>query len=351
VPGGENEISIATIKDRFRPQSRENDDMTDPTSRVLELLGLLQTHRFWSGNELADRLSVSPRTLRRDIDRLRTLGYPVDATPGAAGGYRLAAGAHMPPLLLDDDEAVAIAVGLRSAAGAAVEGIEDTAVRALAKLDHVLPDRLRRRVGAVHATVVPMRPAVTDGPVVEAATLAHLSQACLDGEEVRFEYQRRDGVEGRRLVEPHQLVSTGRRWYLVAWDMRRDDWRTFRVDRLSEARLAGRRFTRRQIPGGDAAAFVARSIGNMPTRYAAELVVDGPPDHVSMATRAISGTVDDLGDGRCRVRMGADSAEWLAFVVAELAVYYDVGVVDAPPEVHAAVARLAARLQAIDGDG
>lgn len=321
--------------------------MSDPTSRVLELLGLLQTHRFWPGTELAERLSVSPRTLRRDIDRLRVLGYPVDATPGAAGGYRLAAGAHMPPLLLDDDEAVAIAVGLRSAAGAAVEGIEDTAVRALAKLDHVLPDRLRRRVGAVHATVVPMRPTVAEGPVVEAATLALLSQACLDGEEVRFEYQRRDGVEGRRLVEPHQLVSSGRRWYLVAWDMRRDDWRTFRVDRLSEARLAGRRFPRRRIPGGDAAAFVARSIGSMPTRHAVTLVVAGPPAHVAMAIRGISGQVDDLGDGRCRVRMGADSAEWLAFVVAELAVNYEVEVVEAPAEVRDVVARLAARLSAL----
>jgi predicted DNA-binding transcriptional regulator YafY len=321
--------------------------MSDPTSRVLELLGLLQTHRFWPGTELAEHLSVSPRTLRRDIDRLRALGYPVDATPGAAGGYRLAAGAHMPPLLLDDDEAVAIAVGLRSAAGAAVEGIEDTAVRALAKLDHVLPDRLRRRVGAVHATVVPMRPAVAGGPVVEAATLALLSQACLDGEEVRFEYQRRDGVEGRRLVEPHQLVSTGRRWYMVAWDMRRDDWRTFRVDRLSEPRLAGRRFDRRRIPGDDAAAFVARSIGSMPTRYAVTVVVAGPPDHVNLATRAISGRIDDLGDGRCRVRMGADSAEWIAFVIAELAVNYDVDLVEAPSEVHDAVARLTDRLAAI----
>jgi predicted DNA-binding transcriptional regulator YafY len=322
-----------------------SDRTSDPTARVLELLGLLQTHRFWPGAELAGRLGVSDRTLRRDIDRLRVLGYPVDATPGVAGGYRLAAGAHLPPLLLDDDEAVAIAVGLRAAAGAAVEGIEETSVRALAKLDHVLPDRLRRRVGAVHATVVPLRLAAAGtGPVVDASTLAVLSQACLDGEEVRFEYQRRDGDQARRLVEPHQLVSAGRRWYLVAWDVRREDWRTFRVDRLSEPRLAGRRFPRRTIPGGDAAAFVARSIGNMPTRHTVTAVVRAPVDAVALATRAISGRVDDLGDGRCRVTMGADSVEWLTFVITELALSYEVEVA-APAEVADAVTRLAERLR------
>ena len=322
------------------------DRTSDPTARVLELLGLLQTHRFWPGPELADRLGVSDRTLRRDIDRLRVLGYPVDATPGVAGGYRLAAGSHLPPLLLDDDEAVAIAVGLRAAAGAAVEGIEDTAVRALAKLDHVLPDRLRRRVGAVHATVVPLRLATSGRvPVVDASTLALLSQACLDGEEVRFEYERRDGDQARRLVEPHQLVSAGRRWYLVAWDVRRDDWRTFRVDRLSEPRLAGRRFSRRTIPGGDAAAFVARSIGSMPTRYTVTAVVHAPVDAVAMATRAINGRIDDLGDGRCRVTMGADSAEWITFVLAELALGYDVEVAGSA-EVADCFARLSERLRA-----
>ena len=317
--------------------------MSDPTTRVLDLLGLLQTHRFWPGPELAARLTVSERTLRRDIDRLRVLGYPVDATPGAAGGYRLAAGAHMPPLLLDDDEAVAIAVGLRAAAGAAVEGIEETSVRALAKLDHVLPDRLRRRVGAVHATVVPLRVAPARGPMVDPGSLALLSQACLDREEVRFEYRRRDGEEGRRLVEPHQLVSAGRRWYLVAWDVRRDDWRTFRVDRLTEPRQAGRRFPRREIPGGDAAAFVARSIGDMPTQHRVVVVVDAPEEAVARATHAVRGRVEVLGDGRCRVEMGADSPEWLAFVVAELALDHDVDV-EAPPEVLDVLRRLSDRL-------
>src|SRR5688500_1765637 len=189
--------------------------MADPTERVLQLLSMLQTYKFWSGAELSERLGVTDRTLRRDIDRLRTLGYPVDSTTGATGGYRLASGSHMPPLLLDDDEAVAIAVGLRAAATASVDGIEDTSLRALAKLEQVLPDRLRRRVNAIHANVVPLRWAGGDGytgPTVDPEALALLAQACRDHEEVRFEYERRDGEQMRRLVQPRQLVSAGRRW-------------------------------------------------------------------------------------------------------------------------------------------
>ena len=317
--------------------------MSDPTSRVLDLLSLLQTHRFWPGGELADRLGVSDRTLRRDIDRLRGLGYPVDATPGVAGGYRLAAGAHMPPLLLDDDEAVAIAVGLRAAAGASVAGIEETSVRALAKLEQVLPDRLRRRVGAVHGTVVPLRWGGGAGPLVDPAALAVLSQGCRDHEQVRFDYQRRDGEASRRLTEPHQLVSAGRRWYLVAWDVRRDDWRTFRVDRLTDARLAGARFPPRPLPGGDAAAFVARSLGSMPTRHRVELVVHGPPEQVARTTGHIGGDVEPIDEARSRVVMRADSIEWLALTVAELALLHEVEV-DGPPELEAELARLTDRL-------
>jgi predicted DNA-binding transcriptional regulator YafY len=317
--------------------------MSDPTARVLELLSLLQTHRFWPGQELSERLGVSSRTLRRDVDRLRGLGYPVDATPGAAGGYRLAAGAHMPPLLLDDDEAVAIAVGLRTAAGAAVAGIEETALRAMAKLEQVLPDRLRRRVGAVHGTVVSLRWNSPPGQEVDPGALAVLAQACRDHEEVRFEYQRRDGESSRRLVEPHQLVSTGRRWYLVAWDVRRGDWRTFRLDRLTEARLAGGRFPRRQIPGGDAAAFVARSLSATPTRYRVEAVVHAPAESVRVSTNAIGGDVEPLGDQRCRVVMRADAITWLALVTAELALLHGVEV-DGPPELLAELDRLRDRL-------
>ncbi len=252
---------------------------SDPTQRALQLLSLLQTHRFWPGEELTAHLGVSARTLRRDVDRLRSLGYPVDATPGSGGGYRLAAGAHLPPLLLDDDEAVAIAVGLRSAASASIEGMEDTALRALAKLEQVLPDRLRRRVLAVHTNVASLQWS-NDGSGVDADALAVLALACRDREQVRFDYRRRDGDDSSRLVEPFQLVSTGRRWYLVAWDVRRDDWRTFRLDRLERARHAGVRCAPRELPGGDAAAFVAQSIRSMPQPAYAVLEVGAPVDDV-----------------------------------------------------------------------
>jgi predicted DNA-binding transcriptional regulator YafY len=316
----------------------------DPTARVLQLLSLLQTHRFWPGAELADRLEVSARTLRRDVDRLRTLGYPVDATPGAAGGYRLAAGAHMPPLLLDDDEAVAIAVGLRAAAGASVDGIEETALRAMAKLEQVLPDRLRRRVRAVHGTISHLRWA-GDGITVDAEALAVLAQGCRDREQVRFDYQRRDGEEGRRLVEPHRLVSTGRRWYLVAWDVRRDDWRTFRVDRLREPRLAGVRFTERAVPGGDAAAFVADSLGAMPQPFTATLVAAAPSAEIRERMRWSERDVTPIDAARSRVRLRADTIEWLDVLVALLATHFDVSV-EEPPELAQRLATLAARLRA-----
>ena len=316
--------------------------MSDPTARVLQLLSLLQTHKFWPGEELADRLSVSPRTVRRDVDRLRDLGYPVDATPGVSGGYRLAAGAHMPPLVLDDEEAVAIAVGLRAAAGAAVDGIEDTSLRALAKLEQVLPNRLRRRVNAVHDNVVAMRWG-HGGPTIDAEALAVLAQACRDHEQVRFDYTRRDGEEERRLVEPHQLVSAGRRWYLVAWDVRRGDWRTFRVDRLEGPQLAGLRFEPHALPGGDAAEFVAQSIGNMPKAFEATVLAHGPADEVRQAIRWTDAEVEPVDDTTCRVRLRADHMDWLVSNISMLAVVVDIDVRE-PADVATRVTELATRL-------
>jgi len=298
---------------------------SDPTARTLRLLSLLQTHVFWSGPELAGRLSVSPRTLRRDIDRLRDLGYPVDASPGVDGGYRLAAGAHMPPLLLDDDEAVAIAVGLRIAAGSAVEGIEETSLRALAKLEQVLPDRLRRQVMAVHDSVAVLRWS-GDGATVDPGDLAVLTRACRDREEVRFDYRRRDGEESRRLVQPHQLVSAGRRWYLVAWDVRRSDWRTFRVDRLSKPALAGGRFDPRDLPAEDAATFVAAALRSTPMPHTARVLATGPLEAVSAAARWIDAEVGPEEGGRCTVELRSDSTEWLSSMVAILAAQFEVTV-------------------------
>lgn len=318
--------------------------MSGPTARVLQLLSLLQAHRFWPGPELAGRLEVSERTLRRDVERLRDLGYPVDATPGVGGGYRLAAGAHLPPLVLDDEEAVAIAVGLRSAAEASIEGVQDASLRALVKLEQVLPDRLRRRVNAVHTNVVALRWGGPDGPTVSSESLALLAQACRDHEEVRFDYQRRDGEEARRLVQPHQLVSAGRRWYLVAWDCRRADWRTFRVDRLKGPKLAGARFLPRPIPGGDTAAFVARSLTAIPKAHEATVVVRTTREELGWVERWSEVDVEDAGEGCWRLRLRAGSIDWLASTVARLATTFEIEACG-PAEVAARIDELATRLR------
>ncbi len=319
-------------------------NMNDPTGRVLELLSLLQTHRFWPGLELAGRLEVSERTLRRDVDRLRSLGYLVDATPGVAGGYRLAAGNHLPPLLLDDDEAVAIAVGLRAASGAAIEGIEDTSVRAMAKLEQVLPDRLRRRVRALHTSVVPLRWGSNRGPRVDPDALAALSLACRDHEQVHFDYVRRDDDASSRLVEPHHLVSAGQRWYLAAWDLRRDDWRTFRVDRMTRVRPAGPRFTPRELPAPDAATFVARSLSSRPTRYVVHLVVAGEAEQVERAVRHSGGTTTRLDDGRCDVALTVDWLDWLMSTVVSLVIEFGPDAVELSASEGVELDELAARL-------
>jgi predicted DNA-binding transcriptional regulator YafY len=227
--------------------------MSDPTARALRLLSLLQTHRFWSGPELAGRLEVSERTLRRDVDRLRELGYRVAAQPGAAGGYQLESSATLPPLLLDDDEAVAIAVGLRTAAVQGVGHGEQTSLSALAKIEQVLPRNLRRRVSALQEHTIP---AVRSDARVAADVLAQLALACRDHERVRFRYTSRGGEETARLVEPHSLVPRERRWYLVAWDVNRADWRTFRIDRLAALLATGVRVAPRELPAEDAAEFV-----------------------------------------------------------------------------------------------
>ncbi len=318
----------------------------DPTGRALQLLSLLQTHRLWRGAELAERLEVTERTVRRDVDRLRELGYPVDATPGSDGGYRLAAGAHLPPLVFDDDEAVAVAVGLRAAAGAAIGGIEDTSVHALAKIEQVLPDRLRRRVSALYASVVSLRWVGGDDEVVDPDALSVLASACRDHEEVRFDYRRRDGDDTRRLVEPHQLVTAGRRWYLIAWDVRRDDWRTFRLDRLSGAKLAGRRFAPREIPGGDGAVYFATSMAALPREFEALVTVGAPYDDLTRALSWVDHTLVTSEADACTIRLRADKIDWLVLAVARLALGAPVRVVEprsVADEVEALVGRLTLR--------
>jgi predicted DNA-binding transcriptional regulator YafY len=314
-------------------------------NRLLQLLSLLQAGRAWPGAELAERLETSARTLRRDVERLRELGYPVESTSGPAGGYRLRAGTAMPPLLLDDDEAIAIAVGLGTAARAAVSGIEESSVRALVKLEQVLPAHLRRRVRALgQATVAPP----LGGPTVDAEHLTAIATACRDGECLRFAYEARDGAATRRLVEPHALVHLARRWYLLAWDRDRGDWRTFRVDRLARPAPAGARFTPRQLPARDAASFVERSIADRPNRFQARVTLHAAAEQVVRRLSPWAGTVEPIDGTRCRYETGDDDIGWLALRIAMLGVEFEV---QEPPELTAALRELAARLERAAGAG
>ncbi|UYM04733.1 helix-turn-helix transcriptional regulator [Solicola gregarius] len=310
--------------------------MSGSSARMLRLLSLLQTHRYWQGTELADRLEVSSRTVRRDVDRLRELGYPVDASRGSAGGYQLQAGASLPPLLLEDDEAVAIAVGLRAAAGGVVSGVEDASVRALAKIVQVMPKRLRRRVDALQEYTVP---APLAGPTIDAVALSTLAQACRDSERLRFAYTRYDGAAADRLVEPHRLVSLGRRWYLVAWDLERHDWRSFRVDRLTEPALQGVPFRPRELPAADAAEFVKAGIASRPTKYDVRILVHAPADLVQ---RTVSrwGEVEPIDDASCRLSMSVDQLDWPAMVVASVGADFEI---ESPDELRGYVRDVAER--------
>jgi predicted DNA-binding transcriptional regulator YafY len=313
--------------------------VTDTSSRLLTLLSLLQARRDWPGHELAHRLEVSGRTIRRDVERLRGLGYPVESLTGPAGGYRLRAGTAMPPLLLDDDEAIAIAVGLRTAARASVTGIEETSVRALVKLEQVLPTHLRRRVSALQSATTTL-PA--GGPTVDPQALTAIAAACRDFECVRFAYRGRDGVASRREAEPHSLVNLGRRWYLVAWDRGRRDWRTFRVDRLSGPASTGVRFTPRDLPATDAASYVSQSLSAAPNRYEARVTLHAPADTIRKRVPAYWGTIERLDDERCEYRTGDDDLDWLAVRVAMLGVDFDV---HEPPELAEHLLLLARRLE------
>ncbi|MBF6044862.1 WYL domain-containing protein [Streptomyces sp. NRRL B-1677] len=291
--------------------------MTDTPARLLNLLSLLQTPREWPGSELAERLGVTTRTIRRDIERLRDLGYPVQATMGAVGGYRLAAGAALPPLVLDDEEAVAIAVGLRAGAGHAVDGIEEASVRALAKLEQVLPSRLRHRVSALQAATVPITSG--DGATVDPRTLTTMASAATGNERLRFTYRKGDGTEMQRLVEPHRLVSTGRRWYLVAYDIDRGDWRTFRVDRVSEPFATGARFAPRELPAANAAEFMNRSLGRMQPKIRVVATVQAPAEFVAARLPQHLGAPQPIDAMTCRLDLEvADSLEWLALRLALL---------------------------------
>jgi predicted DNA-binding transcriptional regulator YafY len=295
--------------------------MANTSSRTLRLLSLLQTHRYWPGAELADRLGVSVRTLRRDVDRLRELGYPVEAQRGVDGGYQLAPGAALPPLVVDDEEAVALAIGLRAAAQGAVAGIEESSIRALTKVVQVMPPRLRRRVDALRMATVPA--VWGNGPTVDSGVLTTVAQSCRDEERLRFSYTAARGERTARHVEPHRLVSLGRRWYLVAYDLNRHDWRSFRLDRLAEPQSTGERFRPRELPGQDPVAFVRAGIDNLPTPYTVEAVVRAAADDVRPKIGQWA-TIEDLGDGRCRLRMTADSLDWPTLALGTIGAEFEV---------------------------
>ncbi|MFF4774510.1 helix-turn-helix transcriptional regulator [Microtetraspora fusca] len=322
--------------------------MPKTSARLLALLSLLQRRRDWPGQELAERLEVSPRTVRRDVDRLRELGYPIVTTKGPDGGYRLGAGTELPPLLFDDDQAVALAVALQTAAATGA-GIEEAAARALSTVRQVMPARLRHRVDSLQVTAVE-RPGIRPNPQADPQVLVAVSAAVRAREVLRFDYAPVSPAEADadpagpppRRVQPHHLVTWGGRWYLVAWDLDRDDWRTFRVDRITPRTPTGPRFTPRELPGGDVAAFVAARFhgfdgpGEWPCR--GEVILDLPARVVSAYTR--DAVVEELGPDRCRLVMGAWSWPALAATIGRFDA--DIQVVG-PTELKNAFADLARR--------
>ncbi|MCP3805120.1 WYL domain-containing protein [Allokutzneria sp. A3M-2-11 16] len=312
--------------------------MLETSARLLRLLSLLQAPREWTGTELADRLEVSTRTVRNDVERLRALGYPVNATRGSAGGYRLGAGAQLPPLLLDDEEAVAVTIGLRTAAGGTIAGVEETALRALAKVEQVLPTRLRRRVSALQDYTVAV-PRDEPGPRVDSEILVTLTAACRDGERLRFRYQGHGGEPSARLVEPYQLVNWGRRWYLVAWDAKREDWRTFRVDRLTEPFATGARFARRELPE-DVVDRVRRGVSGAAWQHTAKVTVHAAAEVVAAKINPAVGTVRAVDADTCELHTGSDSLHSLAVHLGLLDLNFTV---TEPPELVELVRRLSDR--------
>jgi predicted DNA-binding transcriptional regulator YafY len=313
------------------------------TERVLRLLSLLQRRLSWTATELAAELGVTDRSVRRDVERLRALGYPVHATAGVGGGYQLGAGTRLPPLLLDDEEAIATAVSLRLASGGTVAGAGEAALRALAKLDQVMPPRLRAEVRAVHgATETLLGPGVE----IDAELLVTLARACRDAVRVRVLYAGRGGEERERTVEPVRMVATSRRWYLMAYDVDRDDWRTFRLDRMREVAATTWRFRPREHP--DPVAFVQRGVTEAPYRHLARVRLRARPEQVRELVPPQVGRVEEDRDGWCVLVTGGDDLDRIAVHVAWLG--FEAEVLD-PPELREAAARLARNLVALAGAG
>ncbi|WP_028479847.1 YafY family protein [Nocardia sp. CNY236] len=298
---------------------------TAPT-RLLRLLSLLQMHKDWTGTELAARLDVTTRTIRRDVDRLRELGYPVHAVLGPLGGYRLGPGASLPPLLLDDDEAVAVTLGLQTNTTGNIADIEEASLRALTKVEQVLPTRLRYRVDALRGAIVAMPPRYDPGPPVDVDSLTAISAAIRTAETLRFDYRSHTGDETRRTVEPHRIAHWSHRWYLVGWDTVRSDWRTFRIDRMSLRTPNGRRFTHRPSPDGDVVAYLRRTMDFAVRPYQCVVRVHAPAEEFA---GRVEGIVTPIDERTCRLEMGSDSYAVVALVIGMLDVEFEV---ESPPE-------------------
>lgn len=311
--------------------------MSETANRLLNLLSLLQAPRHWTGPQLAARLEVTVRTVRRDVDRLRSLGYPVDSTAGPDGGYRLAAGASMPPLVLDDAEAVAVAVCLRAGTNGSVADVADAAISALAKLEGVLPTRLRPQVAALGSMTVSL--SGVDASGVDPATLVTIAQACRESLVLRFGYRDGHGRSSERRTEPFRLVHTGRRWYLVARDQDRSAWRTFRVDRMVNPTCPGHRFVRSDPP--DAARFVAESITTNPYRHQASVLLHAPAAVAAERVPPTVGVVEAIDVDTSRLTTGADDLTALAIHLALLGVDFTV---EAPAALATLVRQLGDRL-------
>lgn len=318
--------------------------MLETSARLLRLLSLLQSRRDWRGTELSERLGVGLRTVRRDIDRLRDLGYPVDATPGAAGGYRLGVGAALPPLLLDDEEAIAVAISLHLATTGSVAGLEDSSLRALTKLHQMLPSRLRHKVSAFQASTIPLTGPGTPAGQVDPELLTEIAAACRDHRRLRMLYPGRTGASQRE-IEPHRLVHTTRRWYLLAWDIERQDWRTYRVDRIERLLTpagTGARFTPRPPPAEDVAGYVSQAISSAPYRYQARILMHAPLEAVAQRSSPSAGRLEASGPDTCVFHAGSNSLEELALYVAVKG--FDFEVLD-PPELIGVLHTLADRLR------
>lgn len=295
--------------------------MLETSARLLRLLSLMQARQDWTGTELGRELGVTARTVRRDMDRLRELGYPVITLRGVQGGYRLGTGRTLPPLLLDDDEAVAVALGLKVGATTRAAGLEDVAAGALTKLREILPPRLRGRVDALrYATESGAR----QEPTVPSRLLEELASVCHRKERLRFDYRTHDGEFQRRETEPHRLVNMGRRWYLLGWDVLRDDWRTYRVDRLTPKTPTGPRFPPRELLPGGAAELVSRGVTAALSQVLASVRFHTPASTIVNRVAKYGQVVEADGPDACVLQCGGDSVETLAMWFGTFGVPFEV---------------------------